>query len=179
MTDPDLNLGLDLDLTGLEPSVGDGLTSEQQSEYSRRLAEKLKDPEFRKTEGFPNGTDEAILALSAPMYYTACPNPFLEEWIAENNTPYEPDKDDYHREPYAWAHIAKFVLKLALGTVTTTRYPKVWQRRELPSWERPGMRGRRLCACWPGIRAPMSQPSHQAVTPENLCPPTAHGLTQT
>lgn len=43
------------------------------------LREKLKDPEFRKIEGFPVGTDEAILALSDPPYYTACPNPFLED----------------------------------------------------------------------------------------------------
>jgi hypothetical protein len=50
-------------------------------EYRARLAEKLKDPEFRKIEGFPLGTDEAILALSDPPYYTACPNPFLEEWL--------------------------------------------------------------------------------------------------
>ena len=39
------------------------------SEHSRRehftklLAEKLKDPAFRKIEGFPQGTDEAILAV--------------------------------------------------------------------------------------------------------------------
>lgn len=38
------------------------------------LAEKLKDPEFRNIEGFPIGTDEAILAMSDPPYYTACPN---------------------------------------------------------------------------------------------------------
>jgi hypothetical protein len=30
------------------------------------LAERLKDPEFRKQEGFPLGTDEAILAMSDP-----------------------------------------------------------------------------------------------------------------
>ena len=70
-------------------------------EYRARLAEKLKDPEFRKIEGFPIGTDEAILALSDPPYYTACPNPFLDEWIAEHAKPYDPDSDDYHREPYA------------------------------------------------------------------------------
>ena len=44
-------------------------------EYRARLAEKLKDPEFRKIEGFPIGTDEAILALSDPPFYTACPEP--------------------------------------------------------------------------------------------------------
>jgi len=69
--------------------------------YRARLAEKLKDPEFRKIEGFPIGTDEAILALSDPPFYTACPNPFLEEWLAENATPYDAATDDYHREPFA------------------------------------------------------------------------------
>ena len=42
-----------------------------------KLKERLKDPEFRKIEGFPIGEDEDILALSDPPYYTACPNPFL------------------------------------------------------------------------------------------------------
>jgi hypothetical protein len=37
------------------------------------LKEKLKDPEFRKIEGFPIGEDEDILNLSDPPYYTACP----------------------------------------------------------------------------------------------------------
>ena len=69
--------------------------------YRARLAEKLKDPEFRKIEGFPIGTDEAILALSDPPFYTACPNPFLEEWLAVNATPYDAATDDYHREPFA------------------------------------------------------------------------------
>src|SRR5205807_236266 len=36
----------------------------RREEYRRRLAEKLKDPAFRQIEGFPIGTDEAILALS-------------------------------------------------------------------------------------------------------------------
>jgi REP element-mobilizing transposase RayT len=45
------------------------------------LAEKLKDPAFRKQEGFPQGTDEAILAMSDPPYYTACPNPWLAEFV--------------------------------------------------------------------------------------------------
>jgi 16S rRNA G966 N2-methylase RsmD len=45
------------------------------------LREKLKDPEFREIEGFPIGSDEDILALSDPPYYTACPNPFLQEFV--------------------------------------------------------------------------------------------------
>ena len=43
------------------------------------LREKLADPEYRRTPGFPLGPDEAILQLSDPPYFTACPNPFLPE----------------------------------------------------------------------------------------------------
>jgi hypothetical protein len=94
------------------------------AEYRQRLAEALKDPEFRNIEGFPIGEDEAILALSEPPYYTACPNPFLneivEKWRQEraalrdelglpNDEPAGskyairenmPTKN-YHREPFA------------------------------------------------------------------------------
>src|SRR3954468_10421969 len=66
------------------------------------LREKLRDPEFRKIEGFPIGTDEAILALSDPPYYTACPNPFLTQTVQRWETEFGPTSDAfYHREPYA------------------------------------------------------------------------------
>lgn len=74
------------------------------SEHARRehflklLAEKLKDPAFRKIEGFPQGTDEAILAMSDPPYYTACPNPFLEDFVRHYGKPYDPSVK-YSREP--------------------------------------------------------------------------------
>lgn len=55
----------------------------------------------RDIEGFPIGTDEDIIALSDAPYYTACPNPFIEEFIRENGTPYDEATDDYHREPFA------------------------------------------------------------------------------
>jgi hypothetical protein len=35
----------------------------------------------RHIEGFPIGKDEDIIALSNPPYYTACPNPFIEDFI--------------------------------------------------------------------------------------------------
>jgi DNA modification methylase len=66
--------------------------------FSKLLAEKLKDPAFRKTEGFPQGTDEAILAMSDPPYYTACPNPFLEEFVRQYGKTYDPSVK-YSREP--------------------------------------------------------------------------------
>ena len=71
----------------------------RRADYLERLRAVL--PELRKIEGFPIGTDEDILALSDPPYYTACPNPFLGEFIAEHGTPYDEATDDYHREPFA------------------------------------------------------------------------------
>ncbi len=54
---------------------------EDKEAYRQRLRACLRDPDFRKIEGFPIGEDEAILALSDPPYYTACPNPFLGEIV--------------------------------------------------------------------------------------------------
>ena len=53
--------------------------------FTEKLREKLKDPTFRKIEGFPIGEDEDILALSDPPYYTACPNPFIEEFVSNGD----------------------------------------------------------------------------------------------
>jgi len=74
--------------------------NERREHFLKLLAEKLKDPEFRKIEGFPIGKDEDILALSDPPYYTACPNPWLGEFIKCYGTPFDP-KQPYHREPFA------------------------------------------------------------------------------
>jgi hypothetical protein len=68
--------------------------------YTELLREKLNDPEFRKIEGFPIGEAEDILNLSDPPYYTACPNPWIGEFIEHHGRPYDP-KEKYHREPYA------------------------------------------------------------------------------
>ena len=54
----------------------------------------------RNIEGFPIGSDEDIIALSRPPYYTACPNPFIKEFIEKNGKPYDEEKDDYHCEPF-------------------------------------------------------------------------------
>ncbi|MBN2531354.1 MAG: DNA methylase [Spirochaetales bacterium] len=55
----------------------------------------------RDIEGFPVGKDEDILALSNPPYYTACPNPYINDFIEEYGKPYDEDTDDYNREPFA------------------------------------------------------------------------------
>ncbi|STA93552.1 DNA methyltransferase [Clostridium cochlearium] len=56
---------------------------------------------LRDIEGFPLGEDEDIIKLSAPPYYTACPNPFINDFIEEYGKPYDEETDDYHREPFA------------------------------------------------------------------------------
>ena len=63
-----------------------------------RLREKL--PELRKRPDFPHGEDEDILRMSDPPYYTACPSPFLADFVEHHGRPYDPD-EEYHREPYA------------------------------------------------------------------------------
>lgn len=55
----------------------------------------------RHIEGFPIAKDEDIINLSDPPCYTACPNPFIEDFIKEHGKPYEEDTDSYHREPFA------------------------------------------------------------------------------
>lgn len=67
----------------------------------RRKLTKEDIDKVRDIEGFPIGSDEDIIALSDAPYYTACPNPFIEEFIKEHGTPYDEEKDDYHREPFA------------------------------------------------------------------------------
>lgn len=91
--------------------------------FTNLLRDRLRDPEFRKIEGFPIGSDEDILNLSDPPYYTACPNPwiadFIAEWEAEksaiqvqssefrvqssdNSEPKTQNTEPaYHREPFA------------------------------------------------------------------------------
>lgn len=100
-----------------EPESEYHLSPEEQArkdEYRERLRQHLQDPEFRQIPGFPIGEDEAILALSDPPYYTACPNPFLpeiiEQWQAERaelrrelSLPEDnlENGNGYHREPFA------------------------------------------------------------------------------
>lgn len=71
--------------------------------FTEELRKKLKAPDFRKIEGFPIGEDEDILRLSDPPYYTACPNPWLADFVAEweSQKPQKPPGWTYHREPFA------------------------------------------------------------------------------
>lgn len=85
---------------------------EERQRWLEKLRLRLQDPEFRQTPGFPQASDEAILALSDPPYYTACPNPFLAEILAAWNgeqdahqspiaNPKSKIENPYHRDPFA------------------------------------------------------------------------------
>ena len=56
---------------------------ERRKYFTEQLREKLADPAFRRLDGFPVGSDDDILALSDPPYYTACPNPWLREFALQ------------------------------------------------------------------------------------------------
>lgn len=69
-------------------------------EKKYQLTKELLD-QMRSVDGFPLGKDEDIIALSDPPCYTACPSPWIEEFIKENGKPWDPRTDSYNREPFA------------------------------------------------------------------------------
>ena len=79
-------------------------SDDERREYFRNeLRHKL--PELKAIEGFPIGEDEDIIALSDPPFYTACPNPwlndFIGEWETEKANVPNRVKDFHVAEPYA------------------------------------------------------------------------------
>lgn len=86
ITQQDTELGFDVEEAVIEeqgPVTCLGMTfanDEERRQYFRdELRKKL--PELRQIEGFPIGEDEDIINLSDPPYYTACPNPWLNDFI--------------------------------------------------------------------------------------------------
>ncbi len=69
--------------------------------FREELRKKL--PELKSIEGFPIGEDEDIIALSDPPFYTACPNPWLNDFIAlwEKEKRQHGYKEKVVTEPYA------------------------------------------------------------------------------
>lgn len=73
-------------------------SDDERREYFRNeLRKKL--PDLKKIEGFPIGEDEDIIELSDPPYYTACPNPWLDQ-IVSSWTKKQVKEEEYHRTPY-------------------------------------------------------------------------------
>ena len=65
------------------------------ADSSKDLLQRWKDE-----VGFPYGEIEDILSLSDPPWHTACPNPFLAEFVEVCGTPYDPG-EPYRRNPFA------------------------------------------------------------------------------
>ncbi len=85
--------------------LGKSFTSDdERREYYRDELRKLL-PELKKIDGFPIGEDEDIIELSDPPYYTACPNPWLNDFIIEwenEKANQHGRKDAFHvNEPYS------------------------------------------------------------------------------
>jgi DNA modification methylase len=85
-----------------------GLTFKSDNERREYFREELRKklPELKTIEGFPIGSDEDIIALSDPPYYTACPNPWIndliEVWEKEKISKYRRNiNEEYQREPFA------------------------------------------------------------------------------
>jgi DNA modification methylase/predicted RNA-binding Zn-ribbon protein involved in translation (DUF1610 family) len=81
-------------------------------ERLRELAERMRNAHrqephkdllqlWKDQVGFPHGEIDNILNLSDPPYYTACPNPFIGDFIKHYGKPYDPKTDSYRREPFA------------------------------------------------------------------------------
>ncbi|MDH1603513.1 DNA methyltransferase [Empedobacter sp. GD03739] len=65
---------------------------ERRAYFREELRKKL--PELKEIEGFPIGDDEDIINLSDPPFYTACPNPWINDFIAE----WEEEKKQLEKE---------------------------------------------------------------------------------
>lgn len=106
----DMNDGLFSNAEETGPVTVLGMTfannEERRAYFREELRKKL--PELKLIEGFPIGSDEDIINLSDPPFYTACPNPWLNDFISsweddkrslENQGLREKDKQV--SEPYA------------------------------------------------------------------------------
>lgn len=67
------------------PVVCLGMTFKDDNERRAYFREELRKklPDLKLIEGYPIGKDEDIIALSDPPYYTACPNPWLNQYLEE------------------------------------------------------------------------------------------------
>jgi 16S rRNA G966 N2-methylase RsmD len=72
-------------------SITPNLSTEHPARYRARLRDCLRAPAFRSLPGCPLGRAADILALSDPPWYTACPNPFLAEFVRRHARPDGPE----------------------------------------------------------------------------------------
>jgi hypothetical protein len=70
--------------------------SAQGSPPEQVLARAL--PNLRSVPGCPTGSEQAILQMSLPPYYTACPNPFVAQWLGQRGGP-ERGAEEHRPDP--------------------------------------------------------------------------------
>lgn len=89
------------DQTGPVQCLGIRFSSDQERRefFREELRKKLGERDFRDAAGFPDVSDEAILNLSDPPYYTACPNPFFTDFIEHFGSSGSGDVE-YERKPF-------------------------------------------------------------------------------
>ncbi len=82
------------------PVVCLGMTFESEAARRDYFREELRKklPELKTIEGYPIGEDEDIITLSDPPYYTACPNPWMNEILSEWRGV---ENNNYNKEPLA------------------------------------------------------------------------------
>ena len=112
----ELGLNVSAEKAGLVECLGMTFEDDEarRTYFTERLREKLQNPDFRKTPGFPRGSDEAILRISDPPYYTACPNPFLRDFATQakpdtsiqkrRNSPFSADVSGSKKDALYTAH---------------------------------------------------------------------------
>ena len=121
------------------PSREQSARDAERAEYLDRLRGHLHDPDFRAIEGFPIGDDDAILALSDPPYYTACPNPFLPEIIQRWRTERAELRqelglpDDSHDNGNSQIPNSKFQTPNPQSPITNLHSPPVYHREPFAS----------------------------------------------
>lgn len=73
--------------------IVDGPDQSAETEAAREeLQRRLSD--VRGLPGCPRGDDADIVAMSYPPYFTACPNPFIADWLAGLDRPSDADYKD-------------------------------------------------------------------------------------
>lgn len=68
------------------------------SSQAKPLAEELDSVYY--IEGFPIANKSEILDLSNPPYYTACPSPYLSDFVAHYGREYDETTDTYSQTPF-------------------------------------------------------------------------------
>lgn len=80
----------------------DGKAQDKHENLARMLMPDDVD-RLKEVQGFPHGEFSSIQMMSLPPYYTACPNPFLQDILADwqSKRANENETAEFHRQPFA------------------------------------------------------------------------------